>query len=225
MPKVRVHGLAMSVDGYAAGPDQSLKAPLGEGGERLHDWAFATRTVRRIHGLEGGEEGVDDQWVARMEADIGATIMGRNMFSPVRGPWPDDSWKGWWGDDPPFHHPVFVLTHHARESIQMQGGTTFHFVTDGIEAALERAKEAAGGKDVRIGGGAATVKQYLDAALIDEMHVAIVPILLGAGERLFNGLGFRLPDRYECVEFAGSAAVAHVRIAKQQAQTESGEKG
>lgn len=214
MPKVRVHSFAISLDGYAAGPDQSLDDPLGVGGTRLHEWAFATRSFREAHGMNGGEEGLDDEWIARGEVGIGATIMGRNMFGPVRGPWPDGKWKGWWGDDPPFHHPVFVLTHHPREPIAMEGGTTFHFVTDGIAAALERALEAADGEDVRVGGGASTVRQYLRAGLIDEMHLAIVPVLLGDGERLFGGVGPDLPSGYECVEFAFSEAVAHARIAR-----------
>lgn len=217
MPNVRVHSLAVSLDGYAAGPDQSLTDPLGVGGTRLHEWAFATRSFRRAHGMEGGQEGLDDDWVARGDVGIGATIMGRNMFGPIRGPWPDDDWKGWWGDAPPFHHPVFVLTHHPRESVEMEGGTTFHFVTDGIEAALERALEAADGRDVRIGGGANTVQQYLEAGLIDELHLAIVPILLGDGARLFDDLGDGLPARYECVEFVGSGAVAHARITRRAA--------
>ncbi len=214
MGRVRVHNFAVSLDGYAAGPDQSREDPLGAGGTRLHEWAFATRSFRRAHGMEGGDEGLDDDWMARGEVGIGATIMGRNMFGPVRGPWPDGEWKGWWGDDPPFHHPVFVLTHHPRDPVQMEGGTTFHFVTDGLEQALERALEAADGDDVRIGGGAATVRQYLRAGLIDEMHLAIVPILLGGGERLFDDASGALPSRYECAEFAGSDAVAHVRLVR-----------
>jgi dihydrofolate reductase len=214
MAGVRVHSLAISLDGCAAGPEQSVTNPLGIGGERLHDWVFATRSARRIHGLEGGDEGIDDEWISRGEVGIGATIMGRNMFGPIRGPWPDDEWKGWWGDDPPFHHPVFVLTHHAREAVETDGGTTFHFVTDGIEAALERAQAAAAGSDVRIGGGASVVRQYLDAGLIDELHMAIVPILLGNGEPLFAPHAVNLPDYYECVEFQSSNNVAHVRIAR-----------
>jgi len=217
MPKLRVHCLAMSVDGYVAGPDQDLEHPLGVGGPRLHEWVFATRTGQRIiGGGEGGEAGVDDDFVARGFTGIGATIMGRNMFGPVRGAWPNDDWRGWWGDEPPFHHPVFVLTHHPRASIAMEGGTTFHFVTDGIEAALERAFDAADGADgadVRLGGGAATVQQYLRAGLVDDLHVVIVPVLLGKGERLFAGFGGG-PEGYECVEFAASPAVAHLRFAK-----------
>jgi dihydrofolate reductase len=203
----------MSLDGYGAGPEQGLDNPLGVGGSRLHEWAFATRTARAQFGMEGGEVGLDDDVVARGDAGIGATIMGRNMFGPVRGAWGGDEWTGWWGDDPPYHHPVFVLTHHPRPPVAMQGGTTFHFVDQGIGAALERALEAAGGKDVRLGGGAATIQQYLRAGLIDEMHVAIVPILLGGGERLFDNLDGG-PAGYECVEFAGSPTVAHAWLAR-----------
>jgi dihydrofolate reductase len=188
MPKLRVHNLAISVDGYAAGPDQDIDNPLGLGGQDLHKWIFATRTGRRMLTMDGGDEGVDDKFAAEADMGIGATVMGRNMFGPIRGSWKDEEWAGWWGDDPPFHHPVFVLTHHSRASIAMQGGTTFHFVTDGIQVALGRALEAANGSDVRLGGGAATIQQYLRAGLIDEMHVAIVPVLLGSGERLFDHL-------------------------------------
>jgi dihydrofolate reductase len=211
--RVRVHNFALSLDGYAAGPNQSLEHPLGAGGDRLHEWAFATRTFSQSHGSTGTGRGVDDDFIARGEDNIGATIMGRNMFGPIRGPWPDDDWKGWWGDDPPFHHPVFVLTHHVRPPIAMQGGTTFYFVDQGIRAALDQAAEAAGGKDVRLGGGVATVQQFLRAGLIDDMHLAIVPILLGSGERLFeqlDGAGQEL----ECVELVSSMAVTHVRLAR-----------
>jgi dihydrofolate reductase len=213
MPKLRVHNFSISLDGYAAGPDQSLDNPLGVGGTRLHEWAFATRSARRLFGMDGGDEGVDDEMWARGDVGVGATIMGRNMFGPIRGPWGDEEWTGWWGPDPPYHHPVFVLTHHLRPSITMEGGTTFHFVDDGIEAALERAFDAAGGDDVRIGGGASTIRQYLDAGLIDDLHVVIVPILLGRGERLFDQLEGGL-DGYECVELVGSPSAAHARIAK-----------
>ncbi len=213
MPKLRVHNLAMSLDGYAAGPDQSVDNPLGVGGSRLHEWAFATKHFHRMQGEDGGDEGLDDEFWARGEAGIGATIMGRNMFGPIRGPWPDDQWKGWWGDEPPYHHPVFVLTHHPRPPIPMQGGTTFHFVDGGIEVALERAFEAAGGKDVRLGGGASTVQQYLRARLLDELHVAAVPVLLGRGERLFDHLDGG-PDGYECTEFVSSPSVAHVTFSR-----------
>ncbi|HEX6311216.1 MAG TPA: dihydrofolate reductase family protein [Acidimicrobiia bacterium] len=213
MPKLRIHNFAISLDGYAAGPDQSLDDPLGVGGTRLHEWAFATRAGRRSHGMQGGAEGIDDDFVARGEAGIGATIMGRNMYGPVRGPWGDDPWTGWWGDAPPFHHPVFVLTHHSRPSVAMEGGTTFHFVTDGIEAALERAFEAANGEDVRLGGGAATIQEYLRARLVDEMHLAIVPIFLGGGERLFDHLDGG-PEGYGCAELVASPAVAHARFTR-----------
>jgi dihydrofolate reductase len=215
MPKLRVHNLAMSLDGYVAGPDQSLDHPLGVGGSRLHEWATSTKSFRDGHGEngEGGAEGLDDRFVARGDEGIGATIMGRNMFGPIRGPWGNDEWTGWWGDDPPFHHPVFVLTHHARPSITMQGGTTFHFVDDGIEAALARAVDAAGGEDVRLGGGASTVQQYLRARLVDDLHVAVVPILLGRGERLFDDLDGG-PDGYECTEFVSSPSVAHFRFSR-----------
>lgn len=214
MPKLRVHSLAISLDGYAAGPDQSLENPLGIGGMQLHEWAFATKGFRAAHGMEGGHDGIDDAWIRRGDVGVGATIMGRNMFGPVRGPWPDGSWKGWWGDDPPYHHPVFVLTHHARDPLPMQGGTTFHFVTDGIEAALGRAFEAAHGQDVRLGGGASTIRQYLRAGLVDEMHVAISPALLGSGERLFDLLDPDFASRYAVAEAATSPGVLHARIAR-----------
>jgi dihydrofolate reductase len=211
MPKVRVHNVSISLDGYAAGPNQTLDTPLGEGGEALHEWMFATRFGAEMFGTGDGEEGLDNDFAVRGDVGVGATIMGRNMFGPIRGSWDDDEWKGWWGDEPPYHHPVFVLTHHPRASIAMEGGTTFHFVDDGIEAALERAFDAADGRDVRIGGGASTIQQYLRAGLIDDMHVVFSPILLGAGERLFDHLdGGRA---YECVEFVSSESVAHARFA------------
>jgi len=188
MSKLRVQSFSISVDGYGAGPDQSPDSPLGVGGMALHDWAFTTHTFRQMFGDQGGATGVDDDFAARGFRNIGAWIMGRNMFGPIRGPWPDESWKGWWGVNPPYHTPVFVLTHHPRASIAMSGGTTFHFVTDGIQAALQRAKEAAAGLDVRLGGGVATVREYLSAGLIDELHLAISPVVLGVGEHLFTGL-------------------------------------
>jgi dihydrofolate reductase len=218
MPKVRVHNFALSLDGYAAGPDQSLDDPLGVGGPRLHEWVFKTRYGRGMLGEEGGDTGLDQEFLARGDAGVGATVMGRNMFGPVRGPWADESWTGWWGDEPPYHHPVFVLTHHPRAPIPMEGGTTFHFVDDGIEAALERALDAAAGGDVRIGGGVATIQQYLRAGLIDELHLAIVPVLLGRGERLFDHLDGG-PEGYECVEQVCSPAVTHVRLARTAAAT------
>jgi dihydrofolate reductase len=210
MSKLRVHNISVSLDGYAAGPAQGLEEPLGVGGERLHDWMFTTRTWRGMIGEAGGDEGVDDDFMRRGGEGIGATIMGRNMFGPVRGPWPDESWTGWWGDEPPYHHPVFVLTHHPRPPLTMKGGTVFHFVTDGIEAALDRAREAAGGLDVRLGGGAATVQQYMRAGLLDELHLAIVPILLGGGARLLDG---ELPG-YGCASFVASSAAMHVTLVR-----------
>jgi len=208
MAKLRVHNFSMSLDGYGAGPDQSLDNPLGVGGRRLHDWVFATRGGREMIGEDGGTEGVDNDFFYRGIDGIGATIIGRNMFGPVRGPWPDDSWRGWWGDNPPYHHEVFVLTHYARPALEMEGGTTFHFVADDIETVLQRAFAAAHGQDVRLGGGAATVQQYLRAGLVDELHVVVVPVLLGSGARLFvDDYG------YERVEFVPSTAVAHVVLA------------
>jgi len=199
MSKLKVLSFAISVDGYGAGPEQSLKEPLGVGGEQLHGWLRSSRTFHRLTGKEGGSTGVDDTFAQRGFDHIGAWILGRNMFGPVRGPWPDESWQGWWGDEPPYHVPVFVLTHHARPSITMKGGTTFHFVTDGIEAALARARAAAGGRDVRLGGGVSTIRQYLLARQVDEMHIAIAPVLLGAGEALLAGidlpaLGYRVSE-------------------------------
>ncbi|MDQ1709266.1 MAG: hypothetical protein QOG49_651 [Frankiaceae bacterium] len=213
MPKLRVHNFATSLDGYVAGPRQTADSPLGIGGERLHEWVFQTRGGRMMIGDTGGDTGVDDAFFAAGVAGIGATVMGRNMFGPVRGPWPDESWTGWWGDEPPYHHPVFVLTHHPREPITMQGGTTFYFVQDGIESALEQAFAAAGGADVRLGGGASTVQQYLRAGLIDELHLAVVPVLLGGGERLFDNVDDALAG-YDCVEFVSTPRVAHYRLAR-----------
>src|SRR6201998_296539 len=188
MTKLRVESYTISIDGFGAGPDQSLENPLGLGGTALHGWAFATRTCQaRLFGSKDGEFGIDDDFAARGFHNVGAWIMGRNMFGPVRGSWPDESWRGWWGEEPPYHVPVFVLTHHARAPLTMKGGTTFHFVTDGIHAALKRAKDAAQGKDIRLGGGVATVRQYLTVGLIDELHLAIAPAVLGKGENLFVG--------------------------------------
>jgi len=209
--RVRVHAVALSLDGYMAGPGQDLANPLGIGGTLIHEWIFATRTGREMIGKLGGEEGLDDDFVKQGFAGIGATIMGRNMFGPVRGRWEEPPWRGWWGDDPPFHHPVFVLTHHARAPLTMAGGTTFYFVTDGIERALVRAREAAQGADVRVGGGASTIQQFLRARLVDELHVAVVPVLLGAGERLFDNLGDP-PVGYECRRFVSSDRAAHYRL-------------
>jgi dihydrofolate reductase len=213
MPKLRVHCMAMSLDGYAAGPDQGPDNPLGVGGTQLHEWVFETRSGQEMIGEAGGDAGIDDQFIAAGFEGIGATVMGRNMFGPIRGDWPDDEWKGWWGPEPPYHHPVFVLTHHARDPIPMEGGTTFNFVTDGIESALAQAFDAAGGADVRLGGGASAIQQYLRAGLVDEMHVVVVPILLGAGERLFEKLE-GAENLYECVELVSSPAVSHVRLSR-----------
>lgn len=214
MPKLRVHSFAISVDGYAAGPNQDIDNPLGVGGTALHEWVFATRTFRTMFGMEGGATGVDDDFTARGFDNIGAWILGRNMFGPIRGSWPDGSWRGWWGENPPYHTPVFVLSHHPRASITMDGGTVFHFVTDGIHAALERATEAANGRDIRVGGGAATIRQYLRAGLIDELHVVIPPVLLGSGESLFAGIDVTRLG-YRCTEHVATPNVMHLVITKQ----------
>lgn len=219
MSIVRVSSYSVSLDGYAAGPRQSLENPLGERGPELFQWFFPTRTFKQMHGNpdEGGDQGttgVDNDWAQRAMENVGAWILGRNMFGPVRGPWPDESWQGWWGDEPPYHVPVFVLTHHPRKPLEMKGGTTFHFVTDGIHAALEHAKKAAGSKDVRIGGGAATIQQYLRARLIDELHLAFRPILMGSGENLFAGLDLHELG-YRCTEHVSTELAMHVVIKKQ----------
>lgn len=213
MSKLLVHAFAVSLDGYGAGPSQSLENPLGVGGLALHEWVFKTRAFHAMTGEDGGEVGVDDDFIARGFDNIGAFIIGRNMFGPVRGPWPDDAWKGWWGDNPSYHMPVFVLTNHARDSLVMDGGTTFHFVTDGIENALARAREAAGRKDIRLGGGVATIRAYLCAGLIDELHLAYVPVLLGSGESLFSGLDVPALG-YQVISHTTTATVMHVSIAK-----------
>jgi dihydrofolate reductase len=210
MTRVRVESFTISLDGYGAGPDQDLENPLGLGGTDLHQWLFPTRTFQRtLFGAEDGTTGIDDDFAARGFKNVGAWILGRNMFSPSRGPWTDPDWKGWWGDNPPYHVPTFILTHHARPSIEMEGGTNFHFVTGGIHEALDRARDAASGKDVRIGGGANTLQQYLRAGLIDEMHFAISPVLLGRGERLFEGVDARALG-YECVQCVASEKATHV---------------
>src|ERR671930_600099 len=188
MGKVRAN-TSISLDGYVAGPNQSEDNPLGEGGEQLHEWMFALKAWRETHGEEGGEVNPSTEAAEQMHASVGAFVMGRNMFGPIRGPWEDDSWTGWWGDDPPYHTPVFVLTHHEREPVQMEGGTTFHFVTDGIESALEQAKQAAGAKDVMLWGGGDIVRQYLASGLLDELELHVVPVLLGDGARVFPNLG------------------------------------
>jgi len=218
MPKLRVNGFAVSLDGYGAGPDQSLQNPLGVGGPALHQWTFATRTFQRMFGSpEGGATGVDDDFVAAGFDNVGAWILGRNMFGPVRGPWPDDAWKGWWGPNPPYHVPAFVLTHHPRASIEMEGGTTFHFVTDGIHAALERARAAAAGRDVRLGGGVATIRQYLQAGLVDELHLALAPVVLGRGEALLAGID--LPSLgFAVTRHASTPNALHVVMSRQSAQ-------
>ena len=212
MTRLRVHNISVSLDGFAAGPNQSIDNPLGEGGRRLHEWAFATKTFRTMFGEEGGSTDIDDSYAAAGDVGVGATIMGRNMFGPQRGDWTDEEWKGWWGPNPPYHHPVFVLTHFARPSIPMEGGTTFHFVTDGIESALEQATKAADGADIRLGGGAAAIRQYLRAGLIDELHFVVAPVLLGSGERLFDDVGDAL-EAYDC-ELQSTKAATHYRFTR-----------
>ncbi|MGE0314020.1 MAG: dihydrofolate reductase family protein [Lautropia sp.] len=213
MGKVRVAGFTLSIDGFGAGPSQSLADPLGQGCRDLHRWLVGTRTFKAMFGQDGGVEGIDDDFARRAMQGVGAYVLGRNMFGPVRGPWPDDAWKGWWGDDPPYHVPTFVLTHHPRAPLEMKGGTTFHFVTDGVEAALERARTVAGDRDVRIGGGVSTVRQCLERGLVDAMHLAVSPLLLGRGEAMFAGLdlpalGYRVED-----SVAGELAT-HVQIVR-----------
>lgn len=213
MSKLRVSCFTISLDGYGAGPRQDRDHPLGDGGEALHRWFVPTQSFQSMHGGEGGTTGVDDDFARRGMDNLGAWILGRNMFGPIRGPWTDDEWKGWWGDEPPYHVPVFVLTHHARKPLEMAGGTTFHFVTEGAEAALARAKEAAGAKDIRIGGGAETIRQYLRAGLVDDMHLAISPILLGSGEHLLTGID--LPALgYKVTEHVHSDAATHVVLTR-----------
>jgi dihydrofolate reductase len=212
--RIRVASFSISLDGFGAGIEQSLQQPLGKGAEACHQWVFPTRTFQKnVLGKEGGSTGVDDQFAARGFENLGAWILGRNMFGPVRGPWPDESWKGWWGDEPPYHCPVFVLTHHPRASLAMKGGTVFHFVTGGMHEALARAREAAQGKDVRIGGGVATIRQYLQAGLIDEMHLVLAPVLLGQGEHLLQGIDL-LQLGFEVVEQKSSDAAMHVVLRK-----------
>lgn len=215
MTRVRVASFSVSLDGYGAGPEQSLDNPLGIGGAALHAWVFPTRTFQRLlFGKDTGTTGVDDEFAARGFANIGAWILGRNMFGPVRGPWPDLNWRGWWGENPPYHVPVFVLTHHARPPLEMEGGTTFHFVTGGIREALARAREAAEGRDLRIGGGPATIRQYLREGLIDELHLAIAPVVLGTGEPLFADLNLRALG-YACVQSVASEKATHVVLEHQ----------
>jgi len=213
MSIVRVSAFSVSLDGYAAGPNQSLENPLGIGGPELFQWFFSTRTWRQMQGHEGGSTGIDNEWAQRGMENVGAWILGRNMFGPVRGPWPDDSWKGWWGEEPPYHVPTYVLTHHSRAPLEMKGGTTFHFVTDGIHSALQRAKQTAKEKDVRIGGGVATIQQYLRAGLIDELHLVFRPILMGTGENLFAGINLSELG-YRCTEHVSTETALHVKIKK-----------
>lgn len=214
MTRVRVESFTLSIDGYGAGPEQSLENPLGLGGVELHQWAIPTRTFqRRVCGVDSGTTGVDDEFATRGFNNVGAWILGRNMFGPIRGAWPDMKWKGWWGESPPYHVQVFVLTNHARPPVPMEGNTTFHFVTGGIHEALGQARRAANGLDVRIGGGPNTIRQYLCAGLIDEMHFAIAPVCLGSGERLFEGVDLRALG-YECVQFVASERATHAVLAR-----------
>ncbi len=222
--RVRVESFSISLDGYGAGPDQSADNPLGIGGEELHNWFLPTRTFRTMHrsfdpragqGQEDGTTGLDDDFARRGFKNTGAWIIGRNMFGPIRGPWPDMNWKGWWGANPPYHVPVYVLTHHARPPLEMEGGTTFYFITEGIHDALAKAREAANGKDIRIGGGANIIQQYLREGLIDELHIAITPTILGGGERLFDGVDLRTAG-YECVRFEASEKATHFIVQRKQ---------
>jgi dihydrofolate reductase len=215
MRKVRVQSFAISIDGYGAGPLQDLQNPLGIRGPELMEWFFHSRFWRNMHGQAGGETGIDNQIAEQGFAGIGAWILGRNMFGPVRGPWPDESWRGWWGEEPPYHTPVFVLTHHPRAPLPMKGGTEFHFVTEGIHAALEKARSAANGQDVRIGGGVSTIRQFLQARLIDELHLAVRPVLLGSGEQLFAGLNWHELGYAPAKHIAGERAL-HVFLTKRQ---------
>lgn len=213
MSRLRVCSFGVSIDGFAAGPAQSLEHPLGVGGEKLMQWFFPTRIFQKMHGLGEGETGIDNDIAAQGFDNIGAWILGRNMFGPVRGPWPDDSWRGWWGDEPPYHGPVFVLTHHHRPPLAMKGGTTFHFVNEGIETALAQAKQAAGHKDVRLGGGAASIRQYVRARLVDELHLAVSPVILGQGEALFANLDMAALG-YTCTKHIASPHATHIFIEK-----------
>lgn len=213
MPKLRVQSFAISIDGYGAGPSQDLQHPLGVRGPELMEWFFHTRLWRRMHGEEGGETGIDHEVAEQGFAGIGAWILGRNMFGPIRGPWPDESWKGWWGDEPPYRTHVYVLTHYPRAPLRMAGGTEFHFVTEGIRSALEQAFAAAGGRDVRLGGGVSTIRQFLRAGLIDELHLAIRPVLLGAGEHLLNGIDMDSLG-YECAKSVFGERAMHVFLRK-----------
>ncbi len=213
MSKLLVRSFAISIDGYGAGPNQDLQNPLGVKGPELMEWFFNTRVWRKMHGYEGGETGIDNGIAEQAFAGISAWILGRNMFGPVRGPWPDDSWKGWWGDEPPYHTPVFVLTHHPRAPLKMSGGTEFRFITEGIDAALRKATVAANGGDVRLGGGVSTIRQFLAAGLIDELHLAIRPVLLGAGEHLLKDIDLCALG-YECVKSVAGERATHVYLQK-----------
>jgi dihydrofolate reductase len=216
MSKLVVRAFGVSLDGFGAGPDQDLEHPLGVRGDAIFQWFFHTRTFKAMQGGDGGDTDLDDEFARKGFENIGAWILGRNMFGPIRGGWGDESWRGWWGDEPPYHVPVFVLTHHPRKDLPMQGGTTFHFVTGGIHEALARAKEAAGGKDIRVGGGVSTIRQYLQAGLLDELHLAIAPTLMGRGENLFAGLD--LPALgYQVTQHKTSPHATHVTIKKQTA--------
>jgi dihydrofolate reductase len=212
MSKLRVNAFTVSIDGYGAGPDQDIENPLGRGTEALHEWMIPTRTFQGLYGKDG-TTGADDDFAARSFDNLGAWIMGRNMFGPVRGPWPDESWRGWWGETPPYHVPVFVLTHHERAPLEMDGGTIFHFVTGGIRDALDRARDAAAGRDIRVGGGASTIRQYLEADLIDEMHLAVSPILLGSGEPLFAGIDLK-GRGFDVTEQVATDKAMHVVLEK-----------
>ena len=213
MSRVVVRSFSISLDGYGAGPDQSLEHPLGVKGETLHKWAFATQTFRKMFGQDGGSTGVDEKFAAASFDNLGAWILGRNMFGPIRGEWPDDAWKVWWGDEPPYHVRVFVLTNHPRASFDMKGGTTFHFITGGIDEALQAAKAAAGGKDVRLGGGVSTIRQYLQEQVIDELHLAQSPLFLGKGENLFFGID-RPGLGYQCSETVRGENATHLVIGR-----------
>ncbi|ABC91353.1 probable dihydrofolate reductase protein [Rhizobium etli CFN 42] len=213
MSKVRVAGFSVSVDGFGAGPEQSLNDPLGKRGPEMFQWFFHTRTFRAMMGKDDGSTGIDEDYASRAMANFGAFILGRNMFGPIRGEWPDDAWKGWWGPNPPYHAPTYVLTHYPREPLVMEGGTTFHFVTGGIHQALDQAKAAAGDKDVKIGGGVATVRQYLQAGLIDELHFAVSPVVLGKGEAMFAGIDLPALD-FRVTEHAASEKATHIVLAK-----------
>lgn len=213
MQKLKVASFSISIDGFGAGPNQSLSNPLGEGGKEVHNWVFPTKTFQQMHGDGGGETGIDDDFAARGFHNIGAWILGRNMFGPVRGPWPDESWRGWWGENPPYRCPVFVLTNHPRKPLQMEGGTTFHFVTDGIYSALDKAMRGADGKDVRIGGGPNTVKQFVSAGLVDEIHLAVAPVFLGKGENIFGGIDFPALG-YKIIERIATEKALHIVLKK-----------